>query len=66
MNEEEKSRIKAEAFKEANIDQRIKALEDGFNEFRGALKWFFRALWGGIAYLVTQIVSFLFSNGWPK
>lgn len=66
MTEEEKDRIKAEAFKEANLEQRLKAMEDAMGNIEGAVKWFFRAIWGGVAYLLTQIASFLFSSGWPK
>ena len=66
MNDEEREKIRAEAFKEANLEGRLKSVEEAIAAIETAVKWFFRALWGGIAYLVTQIVSFLFSNGWPK
>ena len=66
MTDEERDRIKAEAFKEANLEQRLKSVEDSIGGIERAVTWFFRAIWGGVAYLLTQIASFLFSNGWPK
>lgn len=66
MIDEEREKIRAEAFKEANLETRLKAVEDGFEDVRTAIKWFFRAIWGGVAYLLTQVAQWLFSGGWPK
>lgn len=66
MTDDEREKIRAEAFKEANMEERLKALEEGFSDIRGAVTWFFRALWGGVAYILTQIAQWVFSGGWPK
>lgn len=66
MTDEEREKIRAEAFKEANLETRLKAVEDGFEEIRSAFKWFLRAIYGAIAYIATQIGQWLFSGGWPK
>ena len=70
MTNEEKDRIEKaardKAFQEANLENRLKAVEEAVDSFQGALKWFFRAIWGGIAYLLTQVASGFSSGWWPK
>lgn len=74
MTDDEKARIEKaateKALKEAQWESRIKDLEDSMenieNAVKDAVKWFFRALWGGVAYIFTQIASVLLSGGWPK
>ena len=70
MTDEERRKIEADAtakaFKDANLEHRLKAVEDGFDEIRSAFKWFLRAIYGAIVYVLTQIAQWLFSGGWPK
>lgn len=66
MTPEEEDRIRAKAFQDANLENRLKALEDGMSSIEKAIKWFFRAIWGGVVYLLTQVAQMLFSGGWPK
>ena len=66
MNDEEREKIRAEAFKEANLEGRRKSVEEAIAAIETAVKWFFSALWGGVAYLLTQVAQWLFSGGWPK
>ena len=66
MTDEEREKIRAEAFKEANLEGRLKAVEESIAAIEAAVKWFFRALWGGVAYLLTQVAQWIFSGGWPK
>ncbi len=66
MNDEEREKIRAEAFKEANLEGRLKSVEEAIAAIETAVKWCFRALWGGVAYLLTQVAQWLFSGGWPK
>lgn len=66
MTPEEEDRIRAKAFQDANLESRLKALEDGMSSIESAIKWFFRAIWGGVVYLLTQVAQWLFSGGWPK
>jgi hypothetical protein len=66
MTDDEREKIRAEAFKEASLEERLKALEEGFSDILGGVKWFVRAVWGGVAYILTQIAQWLFSGGWPK
>jgi hypothetical protein len=66
MTDDEREKIRADALKEANLESRLKSVEDALSNIEGAVKWFFRALWGGIAYLLTQVASVLFNGGWPK
>lgn len=70
MTDDEKARIEKaateKALKEAQWESRIKDLEDSMQNIENAVKWFFRALWGGVAYIFTQIASVLLSGGWPK
>ncbi len=66
MTDDEREKIRADAFKEANLESRLRLVEEGLSNIEGAVKWFFRALWGGVAYILTQIASMLFNGGWPK
>jgi hypothetical protein len=70
MNEDERRQIEADAtakaFKDANLEHRLKSVEDAISSIEGAVKWFFRALWGGVAYLLTQVAQWLLGGGWPK
>lgn len=66
MTDEEREKIRAEAFKEANLERRLKAVEEAIAAIEAAVKWFFRALWGGVAYLLTQVAQWIFSGWWPK
>ena len=66
MNDEEREKIRAEAFKEANLEGRLKSVEEAIAAIETAVKWCFRALWGGVAYLLTRVAQWLFSGGWPK
>lgn len=66
MTDEEREKIRAETLKEANLESRLKAVEEAIDDIERAVKWFFRALWGGIVYLLTQVAAILFNGGWPK
>lgn len=66
MNDDEREKIRAEVLKEANLENRLKAVEEALSGIQGAVKWFIRAIWGGVAYLLTQVAQLLFSGGWPK
>lgn len=66
MTDDEKEKIRAEAFREANLEGRLKSVEEAIAGIEGAVKWFFRALWGGVAYLLTQVAQWFLGGEWPK
>lgn len=66
MTDDEERAIRDKVLKEANLESRLKAVEDSLTGIENAVKWFFRAIWGGVAYLLTQVAAVFFNGGWPK
>lgn len=63
MTEEERRRIAEDARQEADLHNRVKNLETSIAEIKTGLTWGMRAIWGGVAYLLMQLWTFLSQGG---
>lgn len=63
MTEDEKDRIARKAREEAGLENRVKNLEDEIGELRTGITWGIRAIWGGVAYLLMQLWTFISQGG---
>jgi hypothetical protein len=66
MNDDERRRIAEEVHKEADLTNRVKNLEAGMSEMKSGLVWGMRAIWGGVAYLLIQIWTYVSQGGTLK
>ena len=63
MDEEERKRIEAAATEKADLANRVKFLEGEVVKLQAAIAWGTRAIWGGVAYLITQLWTFISQGG---
>lgn len=66
MTDDERRRIAEEAQKEADLINRVKNLESGMTEIKDGFIWGKRAIWGGVAYLLMQLWTFISQGGVMK
>jgi hypothetical protein len=59
VTDEERRRIE----RDADLDNRVKNLEGDLDELKRGLAWGMRAIWGGVAYLLMQLWTFLSQGG---
>lgn len=66
MTDEERDRIEKRAREEAGMANRLDNLEKEVANLRNGLIWGIRAIWGGVAYLLMQLWTFLSQGGTLK
>jgi hypothetical protein len=64
-NEREKiaDRARREAREEAELENRVRNVEAELKEMRAGIVWGIRAIWGGVAYLLVQLWTFISQGG---
>ena len=63
MDDDERDRIVKKAREEAGIENRLRNAEDEIKEIRVMMTWVVRGIWGGAAYLATELVKFILQGG---
>lgn len=63
MTDEERRRIADEVRHDADLANRVKNLESGMAEIKTGLVWGMRAIWGGAAYLLMQLWTYISQGG---
>ncbi len=66
MTEEERERIIKKAREDAGLENRVHNIEDELREIKAGLVWGMRAIWGGVAYLLIQLWTFISQGGVMK
>lgn len=62
-SDDERERIKAEARADADLHNRVSALENKVKEHDSKFEWFMRVSWTGIAYLGAKFAEFILGGG---
>ena len=63
MDDNERDRIIKKAREDAGLENRVHNLEGELQEIRVMVTWVVRGIWGGAAYLVTELVKFILQGG---
>ena len=63
MTDAERERIRKESREEAEMENRVRNLEDNMKVIHGERAWVLRAIWGGAVYLALKVWEFVAGGG---